>query len=123
MEHTYTVRWLILKLKLCVTELKLMTRFHFIEILSLVNGVFCNSGVRNSEVLLYLVRSWFLSKAKFVVVVSSLFFCFVFGGGGGGGKRRGWGRNMGGSVRKVEWMGGDMARTRCAWEAEAHHFQ
>ena len=51
--------------ELCVTELKLMTRSHFIEILMIitkicircqcpVDRVFRNCGVRNSEVLLYI---------------------------------------------------------------------
>ena len=51
---------------LCVTELKLMTRSHFIEILMIlticiqcqcpVDRVFRNCGVCDSEVLLYIYR-------------------------------------------------------------------
>ena len=55
-----------IELKFCVTELKLMTRSHFIEILMILtksvfdisDRVFHNCGVRNSEVLLYQGGTW-----------------------------------------------------------------
>ena len=40
---------LILKLKLCVTELKLMTRSHFIEILMILTKYVFDVGVRLTE--------------------------------------------------------------------------
>ena len=45
MKHT----WLILKLKLCVTELNLMTRSHFIEILTILTKYLFDLGVRLTE--------------------------------------------------------------------------
>ena len=41
--------WLILKLKLCVTELNLMTRSHFIEMLMILTKYVFDLGVRLTE--------------------------------------------------------------------------
>ena len=42
-------KWLILKLKLCVTELNLITRSHFIEILMILTKYVFDLGVRLTE--------------------------------------------------------------------------
>ena len=42
-------KWLILKLKLCVTELNLMTRSHFIKILMVLTKYVFDLGVRLTE--------------------------------------------------------------------------
>ena len=43
------ISWLILKLKLCVTELNLMTRSHFIEILMIPTKYVFDLGVQLTE--------------------------------------------------------------------------
>ena len=43
------VSWLILKLKLCITELKLMTRSHFTEILMILTKYVFDISVRLTE--------------------------------------------------------------------------
>ena len=42
-------KWLILKLKLCVTELNLMTHSHFIELLMILTKYVFDLGVRLTE--------------------------------------------------------------------------
>ena len=44
-----SINWLILKLKLCVTELKLMTRSHFIDILMILTKYVFDVSVRLTE--------------------------------------------------------------------------
>ena len=41
-----SISWLILKLKLCVTELNMMTRSHFIELLIILTNYVFDHGVR-----------------------------------------------------------------------------
>ena len=56
-------------LKLRITELNWMTHSLFIEILMILDRVFRNCGVRNSEVLLYFYSNYFLSLNAVVLSI------------------------------------------------------
>ena len=70
-------KWLILKLKLCVTELNLMTRSHFIEILVILTKYLFYLGVRLTEfsVIVESVTLRFYCTTRHKMIFTHLVIC------------------------------------------------